>query len=190
FMILGQSATTAALLSLDQNLAVQDLPYETLRKRLITDGQVLELNSPRNKTAAKSIKLNGIVVDDAKAELEGNWTASTANFPFVGYGYSHDGNTGKGSRHARFKTRLKPGRYVVNLAYPPNSNRASNVPVTIHHSKGDTTVIINQRLSPKNGKTTPLGTYEFKEIAAVTITNKDTNGYVIIDAAQFLPTKE
>ncbi|MGE4551329.1 MAG: FAD-dependent oxidoreductase, partial [Opitutales bacterium] len=38
FMILGQSAATAAVLSLDENLAVQDLPYETLRKRLLADG--------------------------------------------------------------------------------------------------------------------------------------------------------
>jgi hypothetical protein len=42
FMILGQSAATAAVLSLEAGIAVQDLPYETLRKRLLADGQILE----------------------------------------------------------------------------------------------------------------------------------------------------
>ena len=42
FMILGQSAATAAVLALDAKLAVQDVPYEKLRARLLADGQVLE----------------------------------------------------------------------------------------------------------------------------------------------------
>ncbi len=42
FMILGQSAATAASLALDGGIAVQDVDYEELRKRLLADGQVLE----------------------------------------------------------------------------------------------------------------------------------------------------
>jgi hypothetical protein len=42
FMILGQSAATAAVLALEQGSAVQDVPYAQLRARLLADGQVLE----------------------------------------------------------------------------------------------------------------------------------------------------
>ena len=42
FLILGQSAATAAAMAIDAKLDVQDLPYEKLRARLIGDGQVLE----------------------------------------------------------------------------------------------------------------------------------------------------
>ncbi len=42
FMILGQSAATAASLAIERNLAVQDVPYSALRDRLIADGQILE----------------------------------------------------------------------------------------------------------------------------------------------------
>jgi hypothetical protein len=42
FMVLGQSAATAAALALESNVAVQDLPYARLRERLLKDGQVLE----------------------------------------------------------------------------------------------------------------------------------------------------
>jgi hypothetical protein len=43
WMILGQSAGIAAALAADKNVAVQDLPYPELRKRLLAQGQVLEL---------------------------------------------------------------------------------------------------------------------------------------------------
>jgi hypothetical protein len=47
FMILGQSAATAAALALDRKSRVQDLPYETLGARLQADHQVLEWKSSR-----------------------------------------------------------------------------------------------------------------------------------------------
>lgn len=42
FMILAQSAATAAALALEKDVAVQDVAYESLRERLLRDGQVLE----------------------------------------------------------------------------------------------------------------------------------------------------
>jgi len=41
FMILGQSAATAAAIAIDSKISVQDVPYEKLRARLVADGQVL-----------------------------------------------------------------------------------------------------------------------------------------------------
>jgi hypothetical protein len=51
FMILGQSAATAAALALDNGLAVQDVPYAKLRARLLADGQVLEM--PKSEKGKK-----------------------------------------------------------------------------------------------------------------------------------------
>ena len=42
FMILGQSAATVACMSIDKDIAVQDVAYPELQKKLIEDGQVLE----------------------------------------------------------------------------------------------------------------------------------------------------
>ncbi len=42
FMILGQSAATAAALSLNENIAVQDLSYNVLKEQLLKDRQILE----------------------------------------------------------------------------------------------------------------------------------------------------
>jgi FAD dependent oxidoreductase len=47
FMILGQSAATAAVLAIDENRSLQQLEYARLRKRLEADGQVLQWSAKR-----------------------------------------------------------------------------------------------------------------------------------------------
>ena len=49
FMILGQSAATAAAQAIDDGCAVQDVDYPKLRERLLADGQVLQPPPPQKK---------------------------------------------------------------------------------------------------------------------------------------------
>ena len=42
FMVLAQSAATAAAIAIDRKISVQDVPYQVLRAKLLADGQVLE----------------------------------------------------------------------------------------------------------------------------------------------------
>jgi len=42
FMILGQSAAIAAVIAIDDDMSVQDVPYQKLGERLLRDGQILE----------------------------------------------------------------------------------------------------------------------------------------------------
>ncbi len=46
FLVLGQSAATAAALVIDDHVDVQQVDYAKLRKRLLADGQVLEYTPP------------------------------------------------------------------------------------------------------------------------------------------------
>ena len=48
FMILGQSAATIACLALETSTAVQDVAYESVRKQLLKDKQILEKSPPRS----------------------------------------------------------------------------------------------------------------------------------------------
>jgi hypothetical protein len=41
FMILGQSAASAACMAIDAHMSVQEIPYEDLRARLIQNGKQL-----------------------------------------------------------------------------------------------------------------------------------------------------
>ncbi len=56
FMILGQSAATAAAMAIDAKIAVQDVPYAPLHARLIKDGQVLDYQAPPAETKAADAK--------------------------------------------------------------------------------------------------------------------------------------
>ncbi|MEZ6070075.1 MAG: FAD-dependent oxidoreductase [Pirellulales bacterium] len=196
FMILGQSAATAAVLAIEDDTPVQDVPYETLSARLIADGQVLTAPELEKAAAARGVdvrSLAGSAVDDDRAERTGSWTQSTSSLRYVGHGYRHDGNGGSGNSRALFSAELpQPGRYEVRLAYTPHSNRASNVPVVVSHAGGQAQVTVNQRATPPiDGTFISLGTYDFTADteAAVTLSNKNTDGYVIIDAVQWLPVE-
>jgi hypothetical protein len=65
FMILGQSAATAAALAMDGQTSVQQLRYETLHARLAADKQVLEWKAP--PSARKAPKASQAVANP-KAE--------------------------------------------------------------------------------------------------------------------------
>lgn len=196
FMILGQSAATAAVMAIDDGISVQDVPYEKLRKQLEADGQVLAYDGPVGSGHSTGIavdKLMGVVVDDQQAKRTGFWKKSASSKKFVGVGYHHDDNRADAKASARFEAKLpRSGRYEVRLASPPNNNRATGVPVTIHHAAGSTVVTVNQRKTPPIDELfQSLGAFEFdvSNPAVVTINNSGTDGYVTLDAVQWLPVE-
>lgn len=197
FMILGQSAATAAVTAIDKDLAVQEVPYTDLREQLTKDGQVLEYAAAASSGDAKAKvfvdprKLRGIVVDDDDAKLTGDWKISNASGYFVGNGYRHEGSAQDGQASAVFGAQLpSAGMYEVRVTWPPNSNRSSKVMVEVQTSAGRKAISINQQSAPNaDDHFQSLGTFSFSagELATVTITNKDANGYVVVDAVQWLP---
>jgi hypothetical protein len=59
FMILGQSAATAAVLALEAKTTVQNLPYSSLRARLLADGQVLDLQNETLMSMRHQLQADG-----------------------------------------------------------------------------------------------------------------------------------
>jgi hypothetical protein len=193
FMVLGQSAATAAALAIDGDVAVQRVDYPKLRARLLRDKQVLDWTGPK-RVAIGARKLAGVVVDDGDAERRGFDAVSQAVPPYVGDGYRHDGGRDRGRQWARFRPDLpRAGRYEVRLSYSPHPNRASNVPVTVHHAGGRTTVKVDQRKAPTLDQAfVSLGTFRFEKGTSgyVEVSNRGADGYVIIDAVQWLPAMD
>jgi hypothetical protein len=190
FMILGQSAATAAAQAIEADRPVQQVDYATLSARLLADGQVLQLarGSPGSVPASA---LPGVVVDDASAVLTGEWGISSAIGPFVGEGYRHDGDSAKGAKSAVFTAKLAPGRYEVRIIFPPASNRAGAVPVTVRYAQGRSAVSIDQRRAAGSPvRYAAVGTYAFDGTGAVEVSNQGTSGHVVIDAVEFVPTSD
>jgi hypothetical protein len=192
FMVLGQSAATAASHAIEEGKSVQEIDYSRLKQRLLADQQVLDFESPLIADAASlsKEKLGGIVVDDSEALLTGFSNESHTTGSFVGTGYRHDGNVQKGTQRARFIPELPAsGRYRVALSYTALGNRATNVPVLVHHGAGEAKLLVNQREKPSiDGVLHLLGEFAFEKgrTGWVEVGNDGTNGHVIIDAVQFL----
>lgn len=195
FMILGQSAATAAAMAIDDEVSVQKVSYAKLQKQLKEDGQVLAYDGPVRVKHGRGVEKNslkGIVVDSEDLKVSTDWKSSSSTGKYVGLGYLHDDNKAKGQRSFTFDVKLpKSGKYEVRLGYSANGNRASNVPVTISSKAGEKTVTVNQKKPGEfNDLFTSLGTFEFGgETAEITVSNTETDGHVIIDAVQLIPAK-
>jgi hypothetical protein len=193
FMILGQSAATAAVLAIDGNLAVQDVPYAALRARLLADGQVLEHESSKEKpkghgSAKPAASLPGVTVDDDEAVLTGGWKPSSANGGFVGSGYRHDDKGAGGAASAAFIGKLPAaGKYEIRLSVVPNANRSRNALVRIHHADGVADVRADLSGAGAQAGLLSLGKFRFPAgPAKVIVSNEGATGYVLIDAVNWL----
>jgi hypothetical protein len=166
-----------------------DLKAAQAELAAISKDSAVETTTPGQPIPAG--KLPGIVIDDADAKLVGEWTQSTTVPSYIGSGYAHDGNTGKGEKTVTFTPMLpEMGRYEVRLAYVHSENRANNARVTILHADGEETVLVDQTEPPPlDGHFISLGTYRFEKDGAgfVLVSNAGTTGFVTVDALQFLP---
>ena len=189
YMIMGHAAGVAAAQAIASGGPVQDIDIAVLQERLRGQDAVLSLADSTLITFDPE-KLDGYVLDNDAAELTGYWDMSTSCPPFVGAIYLHDENVGKGEKRARFVPDLpEAGAYDVRVAYSPNPNRATNVPVTIHTASGEVTREVNQREAPPGKQPfVSLGTFPLGAGGAgwVEIGTHGTNGYVTVDAVQWL----
>ena len=200
WMAIGQSAGVAAALAAKAGVSVQALDYPTLRERLLAQQVVLDLPvlPPVGKVARSSgpvsldrNSLPGLILDDAQAELSGDWERSTNFKPHVGTGYLHDEQRSDGKSRAVFRFKgPADGEFELRMAYSAHETRTTRLPVTV---VGDGAI---QRCTVDQTVALPAG-QAFREVArlrlrtgveyTLTVTNEDTKGFVILDAFQLLP---
>ncbi len=115
--------------------------------------------------------------------IKGDWGISSGTSGFNGEDYMYDSNSLKGEKSVRFTPSITcADHYRIYMSWTPHDNRASNVPVTIHHKNGEEIIYVDQR---ENGaQWNLLGTFEFERgmTGYVELTNAGTDGFVIADA--------
>lgn len=204
WMVIGQGAGVAAALAAQQDVAVQQLEYAILRERLLSQKQVLDLpdvtEQPSGNGSIAAQTLPGIVLDDAQATLTGTWSRSTKFKPYIENGYvfvgEKDSDTkGDGSATATFRFRApESGEYRLLMAYSAHESRAANIPMIVTSGsrvRREFTIDQTRPLAP--------GTH-FRQIGDVqlesgvdtiiTISDRQTAGFVIVDALQLLVKRE
>ena len=137
--------------------------------------------------------LAGIVVDSTQAKAVGEWKHSQYSKHYIGDGYLHDLDQGKGEKTLTFMPELpRAGRYEVRLAYSHASSRAPVVPVTVFHADGETELQVNQQEAPGvDGRFAVLGQFRFEanNFSYVLVSTEGTRGFVTADAVQFVPVE-
>ena len=190
YMALGHASGLAAVMAIKAKTPVQNIDVPALRKKLLEQKAVLELAALKNMV--RSAKLPGIAMSEQDAEHLGNWTGSSYGSPVDGSSL-HDANAEKGAKSVIYRMKIPAsGQYEVRVSYAAAPNRASNVPVSIEHAGGTSTVLVNQRKAPPIDQLfVSLGTFTFKaeKPAIITISNKDTDGIVGADAVQLIKVK-
>ena len=174
-----------------RELEIHDLAVAKVENEINTLKSRLD---PQSETAFPKVvtasSLPGIIVDDDDVIIVGKWTNSVYSKHYVGKGYIHDDNKGKGAKTLTYIPELADGEYEVRFAYSGGGGRASNVPVEIFSAAGKELVVVDMRKEPPlNRRFLSLGTYRFSadQQNRVLISNESTNGIVTADALQFLP---
>jgi cytochrome c553 len=171
----------------EANIKQAELKVATLEKEL----KQLQGNIALTKKVLATSEVNGVVVDDSAAKKVGNWTASTSTGTYIGAGYVHDGNEGKGDKSLTFTAELpSAGKYEVRLAYSHGDSRSKAVPVTVFSADGESTTHVDMTKLPAiEGRYVSLGSFRFEKSGQsfVIIDTKGTKGHVTADAVVFVP---
>jgi hypothetical protein len=189
FMVLGQTAATAASLAIDKKVTVQKVPYGALRNQLEKDQQIVAwTGAVHHEAAPEPLKLDGIVLDDTDAHKTGEWgIGGLANVPHIGKGYIHDQNANKGKLSVEWTPDIPiAGYYEIIFHFIPNDGRARNVPVTVSIKGGESrTLKVNER--DQSGHQS-LGLFELPTgyNTKITVSNAGTDGHVVVDGLQIL----
>jgi hypothetical protein len=192
FMILGESAATAASLAIDAHTNVQQVNYAQLKARLLKDGEVLEWTGPARRGPSAPPKLAGIVLDDSDGHKTGEWIiGSLRGTQRIGEGYVHDHNEKKGELSVEWTPDIPvAGKYEIIFHFPPNENRATNVPVTVSiRGSAAQTFHVNERQA--SGQQS-LGQFNLPvgHNATIAVSNAGTDGFVVVDGVQLVRSEQ
>jgi hypothetical protein len=183
-MIMGESAGTAAAMALLSKRPVQKVDLYELQEKLKGYNQVLSLKG--NPYGIWNNEKEIVIDNNMKGFtfFTGNWaeeeTVHTGRFE-MNFRVKPKGQMGE-FQYVPYL--FKTGTYKVSMWYPSASDYEAKVPVTIHHSKGEKQIVVNQQKN--GGKWVNLGEFIFEEGHKLAITiHGEKDKYVIADAVKF-----
>ena len=181
FMVLGQSAATAAVEAINSGVAVQEINLERVQKALtvnpLADGSTPEILVDND--------------DPSSVVVEGEWEKRRG-----GYGYDHlfSQNNSHPLKTVKFYPEIpQKGDYEVFTYLSKNKDRAPKVRYSIYNGKNTEEKIVDnssiEELGLSSGEWVSLGVYNFSrgKKSFVKVTNEGAEGQVTVDAMIFKP---
>ncbi len=181
YMIMGQAAGIAASMAMKNNIPVQQINIVELQQKLLDQKQVLSL---RNNPYGAFGYDREIVIDNNMKRFtskKGSWSGIETE-PEGRYQMNFLRNRESRGTFA-FKPWIgRPGNYEISIWYPAQKENSGEVTVLIKHSKGISTLKIDQR--SEGGRWVSLGEYQldrgYQEV--VTLLADQVEGAVVADA--------
>jgi len=129
-------------------------------------------------------KIEGVVVDEEEAKLEGEWTFGTGLKNYVGYGYHYASPGNDATATFRLKAPAD-GTYEVQLYSEAHPNRSSKTPVLIRWGDQQRSTTVDQQ-TPTPDHRISATTIELKkdQMVSVVIGTKGADGHVHVDAVR------
>lgn len=182
FMVLGQSAATAAAMAIDADTDVQKVDVAALQRRLkadpLADGSLFEIMIDNR--------------DSLHVKQRGAWSIEKSG----GYGPDflvHSPAQG-GIASVRFTPEIpETGTYAGYIYFPKSSGMSSSTLVIVNNGMTNKGITIRESDIRVEGQTSgewvPIGTYLLPQGSAsyVQVSNKDADGKVIADAVIWIP---
>ncbi|MBV7529762.1 FAD-dependent oxidoreductase [Chitinophaga sp. sic0106] len=179
FMVLAQSAATAAVLAIDSNVSVQQADVAKIQQLLKND-PLADGSTPE------------ILVDDNDAAYTtktGNWQTENRG----GYGPTLLLDKGNGNTIRYSPAIKKAGSYQVYTYVPRVADHAPVTPVQVFDGRKQHSTAIKSGEVKVEGQTSgewvDLGKYALQPGAWVELSGKGAKGVVVADAVLFVPVK-
>ncbi|MEM7252484.1 MAG: hypothetical protein AAF493_13790, partial [Pseudomonadota bacterium] len=120
---------------------------------------------------------------DPNTSSTGNWRSSIGSTPWAGNSVHNN----RATHTFRWTPNIpQVGTYAVYARWTHYRSRAKQVPYTINHADGQTTVIVNQRDSALASQWNLLGTFDFDVSGAAYVEVSTANGQANADAVRFI----
>lgn len=147
--------------------------------------QTIALDTSYQKLSGTQAPLYAQRLDDDQAVMSGNWTTAPASFDQWGLTVKTMSAPNPNATVTYTPTLPYAGQYEVLAWVAPNPGYSSQATVTIHHSGGDTPVIVNQTTGTLGWYS--LGTYTFDTSGnAKAVLSATGTGTVVADAYKWV----
>lgn len=182
FMVLAQSAATAAVMAINSNTSVQEIDVKKLQQELL-------VNPLADNSTAEILVDND---DKEKILVSGNWIREIKG----SYGPSmfvDDGKAGSIKSIQFIPSISKQGKYKLYAYFPKLTNGSSKTIISIFDGKVKKEIAIRESEIRVEGQTSgewvALGEYILPagKKSYVEISNKNADGIVVADAILFVP---
>jgi hypothetical protein len=183
FMVLGQSAATAASMAIEKSISVQEVDVKELQHQLrvnpLADGSPAEILVDNDYTES--------------VEIVGDWSKVSR-----GYGRSHLSLAAQpdGKSTVTYTPEIKtPGTYEVFMYFSNFQTLSDEITTVVRVGGKETEVVIRtgdvKQIGLPSGDWVSLGSYELKEGkgCSVTVLGKGTSKRVVADALVWVPRR-